>query len=188
MKLPKFFIEGRKGKDGKIHSSDARFLKGCIKGWFGKDLDLSENFALIGGASEYNTMAPDIRRSESFQVIMIIDGNGNPSKRKQEIIEFQKSESLNFPFFLFPNDKDIGELETLLETIAVKKDFLKCFNDYQKCIGKELDIKEKIFAYIRAHEKKKDAATEINRDFTTGGFDLNHDALSPLKVFLSQFF
>ncbi len=69
------------------------------------------------------------------------------SKTKQTISEEQ--------IFLFPNNQDDGDLETLLLEIAKHDEFLKCFEGYLECIkSKEhykpiKDIrKNKLYAYL----------------------------------------
>lgn len=179
MKPLKIFVEGREGQ-----STDAPFIRDCVKAWFGHELQIKENFLHIGGASEYLDMAPDIRRAlEKNEVLLIIDANGDYEKSKKKIEEFQARENISFKFFLFPNNRDKGEIETLLEQIATDRDKLNCFQAYEKCIGKQLDIKDKIYAYISAVAGSK-AAKDGNRNFLTPHFDLNHQSLQPLNDFL----
>lgn len=91
---------------------------------------------------------------------------------------------------MFPNNKNEGYLEKLLEKIATKSGFIECFNCYVKCIeskekgaGKNIYKKSKWYAYKEASgllkaEKKKE---QINYQEY---FDFEHEALENLKNFL----
>ncbi|MGL2565934.1 DUF3226 domain-containing protein [Helicobacter pylori] len=55
----------------------------------------------------------------------------------EHICEKLKEKGINFPreqIFLFPNNQDDGDLETLLLEIAKHDEFLKCFEGYLECI------------------------------------------------------
>ncbi|EQD99169.1 hypothetical protein L931_01035 [Helicobacter pylori PZ5024] len=76
------------------------------------------------------------------------------SKRKQTISEEQ--------IFLFPNNQDDGDLETLLLKIAKHDEFLKCFESYLECIkSKEHHEpiknirKNMLYAYLEVFEPQK---------------------------------
>ncbi|MGL2443267.1 DUF3226 domain-containing protein [Helicobacter pylori] len=76
------------------------------------------------------------------------------SKRKQTISEEQ--------IFLFPNNQDDGDLETLLLEIAKHDEFLKCFESYLECIkskGHHEPIKNirknMLYAYLEVFELQK---------------------------------
>ena len=189
----KILVEGKLDKKkGIAHSSDSRFLRDCVQHWFNIDLDLVNNFEYIGGASELREMAIPIRRLQEedliHEVLVIVDANGDVAKRKAEVERFQQESGLSFRFFLFPDNSTNGEVETLIEAVATQRKFIDCFNDYERCIGKPLDLKDKVFAYIAAASKNHDDAKDINRKFSADLFNLDHAALNPLKEFLSPFF
>ncbi|MGN8328665.1 DUF3226 domain-containing protein [Helicobacter pylori] len=76
------------------------------------------------------------------------------SKRKQTISEEQ--------IFLFPNNQDDGDLETLLLEIAKHDDFLKCFEGYLECIKSKEHYKpiknirkNMLYAYLELFELEK---------------------------------
>jgi hypothetical protein len=175
--------------EGIAGSSDERFIKACIKHWFGGNHENTAEFQFMKGVDEFEDFAVRIKRTiDKQKLLMIVDANGKPEKRKTDIVEFQKKHDWHFPFFLFPNNKDKGEIETLLVKIATQKDKLKCFEDYEKCINQSLDIKDKIYAYITACTGNKEAARDKNRDFSSGHFDLDSPALDSLKEFLTPHF
>ncbi len=76
------------------------------------------------------------------------------SKRKQTISEEQ--------IFLFPNNQDDGDLETLLLKIAKHDEFLKCFEGYLECIKSKEYYKpiknirkNMLYAYLEVFELQK---------------------------------
>ena len=112
--------------------------------------------------------------------------------------------SSEIDIFLFPNNKDKGELETLLIDIAKLPQFVECFDSYVKCV-KSKDInavnninkKSKMFAYreVSGLEKllkklKDDNKTprnflENNQIFSQY-FDFDSPKLEPLRNFLCK--
>ncbi|GAA7999072.1 hypothetical protein HpCS30_02400 [Helicobacter pylori] len=76
------------------------------------------------------------------------------SKTKQTISEEQ--------IFLFPNNQDDGDLETLLLKIAKHDEFLKCFEGYLECIKSKEHYKpiknirkNMLYAYLELFELEK---------------------------------
>ncbi|MGL2517954.1 DUF3226 domain-containing protein [Helicobacter pylori] len=123
------------------------------------------------------------------------------SKRKQTISEEQ--------IFLFPNNQDDGDLETLLLKIAKHDEFLKCFESYLECIKSKEHYKpiknirkNMLYAYLEAlglenltktnigvfddkgkiKEKNKEEYEKLKEVI-----DFNSKSLIPLKNFLGQF-
>ena len=92
--------------------------------------------------------------------------------------------------FLMPNNKDNGNLETLLENIAREKCILKCFDNYKRCIQKIKDKnqniylpakKSKVFAYLESFGFKNGVNNfKINESI----IDFENEYLQPLKDFL----
>lgn len=123
------------------------------------------------------------------------------SKRKQTISEEQ--------IFLFPNNQDDGDLETLLLKIAKHDDFLKCFEGYLECIKSKEHYKpikrirkNKWHAYLEALGLENLTKTNIDVFDSKGKIkeknkeeyeklkeviDFNSKSLIPLKNFLGQF-
>ncbi|EMJ41367.1 hypothetical protein HMPREF1432_00505 [Helicobacter pylori GAMchJs114i] len=89
---------------------------------------------------------------------------GFDNKLKHIYEKFQEK-GIDFPkeqIFLFPNNQDDGDLETLLFKIAKHDEFLKCFEGYLECIkSKEhykpiKDIrKNMLYAYLELFELEK---------------------------------
>lgn len=135
------------------------------------------------------------------RVLVVFDADMNYEKRKSEIEELvqnrtgKNSENPNLDFFLFPNNKESGNLEDLLEKIIKleHKGIFNCFEAYKKCLGKKNrsdrsyvrpNKKAKIYAYkeaLGAMEKGKD-------HFSPEYWEFENSSLDPLKNFLCENF
>ncbi|MGN8425178.1 DUF3226 domain-containing protein [Helicobacter pylori] len=154
------------------------------------------------------------------QVCIIFDADKKESQESDAgfdnklkyIREKFKEKRIDFPreqIFLFPNNKDDGDLETLLLEIAKHDDFLKCFEGYLECIKSKKHYKpiknirkSKWYAYLEALGLEN--LTKTNIDVFDGKgkikekykeeyeklkevIDFNSNSLIPLKDFLGQF-
>jgi hypothetical protein len=141
------------------------------------------------------------------KVLVIFDADANDNegdfvKRKKQIEDYALSLD---GIFLFPDNKNDGALEDLLEKIInpVNQPVFDCWEDYERCLrecagkvaGKELTMpakKSKIYAYLevltgRTQEEKK-KIKDPNRDFPNSEhWDLDVDFLNPLKSFLLKY-
>jgi len=76
----------------------------------------------------------------------IIDADKSFEDRNQDMRRLTKDKDINF--YIFPNHKDDGNLETLLlSKIEIENKILKCFDDYKQCVEKDIDNKAKLYAY-----------------------------------------
>ena len=134
--------------------------------------------------------------------LVIFDADDDFEQRKKELENWGESKNLSFEIFLFPNNKDKGTLEDLLENIIVDKNqpIFDCWNDYENCLRnkkiegrkKPLTVpakKTKIYGYLEALLEKTDAEKkkikESNRDYKNKEhWNLDADYLNPLKDFL----
>lgn len=125
-------------------------------------------------------------------------------KRKEEIEKGMTDNGITFPYFLYPNNRDEGEVETLMEATArrdLHQTFFDCFEDYERCVlgskdteGNPLyntpNLKGKLHTYISAQKLSNNKRRRIgsgNWLFDDGTFwDLNVVSLQPLKEFLSK--
>ncbi|NHA54933.1 DUF3226 domain-containing protein [Helicobacter pylori] len=129
----------------------------------------------------------------------------------KHIREKFKEKGTDFPkeqIFLFPNNQDDGDLETLLLEIAKHDDFLKCFEGYLECIKSKEHYKpinnirkSKWYAYLEALGLENLTKTNIDVFDDKGkikekhkeeyeklkeAIDFNSNSLIPLKNFLGQ--
>ncbi|WP_120826199.1 DUF3226 domain-containing protein [Helicobacter pylori] len=96
------------------------------------------------------------------KTLIIFDADKDYESNKKEILKVvskTKQTISEEQIFLFPNNQDDGDLETLLLEIAKHDEFLKCFEGYLECIkSKEhykpiKDIgKSKWYAYLEVFE------------------------------------
>ncbi|AEN18080.1 DUF3226 domain-containing protein [Helicobacter pylori] len=120
-------------------------------------------------------------------------------KFKEKGIDFPKEQ-----IFLFPNNQDNGDLETLLLEIAKHDEFLKCFEGYLECIKSKKHYepiknirKNMLYAYLEAlglenltkidifdNEGKIKNKYEENYRRLKEAIDFNSESLIPLKNFL----
>lgn len=128
----------------------------------------------------------------------------------KHIREKFKEKGTDFPkeqIFLFPNNQDDGDLETLLLEIAKHDEFLKCFEGYLECIKGKKHYKpiknirkNMLYAYLEAlglenltkidifdNESKIKNKHEENYRRLKEVIDFNSNSLIPLKDFLGQF-
>lgn len=135
--------------------------------------------------------------------IVIIDADNDIDVRRKDILDWKQKNSLEFEFFLLPNDKDNGALEDLLERIINpnNKPIFDCWEDYEKALVK-LDIpgrtppplttpakKTKIYGYLEAllgpTKDEKELIKERNRKYDNKmHWNLDAECLKPLKEFL----
>jgi hypothetical protein len=136
--------------------------------------------------------------------IVIFDADSNFEDKKKEIEKWKSDFNLSFELFLFPNNKDKGALENLLEEIIPEKNqpILDCWMVYEKCL-KSKTIKErekpltppakktKIYGYLEAlagkSKSEKVKIKEKERDYRNPDhWDLEALYLNPLREFLMQ--
>ncbi|GAA9723662.1 hypothetical protein VN0039_04970 [Helicobacter pylori] len=211
--------------------SDKNFLSWCLDVWEyqahfdiihveGKDKLFSDEFY----EKIENILTNNNQRYK--QVCIIFDADikeesqesdaGFDNKLKHIRKEF-KEKGIDFPkeqIFLFPNNQDNGDLETLLLEIAEHKEIIQCFKRYLKCIEcKCIGIKEhhgpiknirksKWYTYLEALGLENLTKTNIDVFDDKGKIkekykeeyeklkeviDFNSNSLIPLKNFLRQF-
>lgn len=178
----KFFVEG---------SADRKFLMDLMVEHFQIVLE-KEDIDILDGWGNYKSVIIRFNEQNDYpeKVILILDND--TEERKQEILAGLSGLVGNTELFLLPDDSRIGELETLLSDIAVKRDIIECFDQYKKCISQynPTDEKDKIFAYLDAllpKKEKKHLIKEENRNYRNKDhWDLHHKSLTPLLAFLSK--
>ncbi|GAA9848624.1 hypothetical protein VN1286_00700 [Helicobacter pylori] len=153
------------------------------------------------------------------QVCIIFDADKKESQESdagfnnklEHICEKLKEKGIDFPreqIFLFPNNQDDGDLETLLLEIAKHEEFINCFESYLDCIKKKEHYKpiknirkNMLYAYLEAFgledldAKKNIFDTEGKvKDQYKGDYEklqevigFDSKPLVPLKKFLERF-
>ncbi len=100
----------------------------------------------------------------------IVDADTSFSNRNKEMEELTKTNKV--PFYIFPNHKDNGDLETLLLShVNEENEIIKCFDAYKTCVKKDIDNKAKLYAYTTLEHNKKPEQYIEELDV---GTDFNH--------------
>ncbi len=156
------------------------------------------------------------------QVCIIFDADKKESQERNagfdnklaHICKELKEKRIDFPreqIFLFPNNQDDGDLETLLLEIAKHEEFINCFESYLDCIKKKEHYKpiknirkNMLYAYLEVlgledlYTKKNifDTEGKVNKvknkykgyyEKLKEVIDFNSSSLVPLKKFLERF-
>jgi hypothetical protein len=122
--------------------------------------------------------------------------SGGVINRMKYLNKVKSDKKIDFDTFLFPNNKDDGDLETLLLRIANEPYNIsdKCYENYIKCceqiseksFANELrEDKSKVFNYFRTYYGMK-SAKEENRRYESKYWDFNNNELSQLKNILEN--
>ncbi|WQT43783.1 hypothetical protein KVC87_01900 [Helicobacter pylori] len=152
------------------------------------------------------------------QVCIIFDADKKESQESdagfdnklEHICKELKEKRIDFPreqIFLFPNNQDDGDLETLLLEIANYKEFINCFESYLDCIKKKEHYKpiknirkNMLYAYLEElglenlYTKKNifDTEGEVKNEYKEDyerlkkTIKFESDLLDPLKNFLER--
>ena len=137
--------------------------------------------------------------------LVIFDADDDYEARWKELSSIKERDGVEFELFLFPDNRDAGALEDMLENIINTRNrpILDCWENYEKELV-QLQIegrtppplttpakKTKIYGYLEAllgeskNEKKK--IKEKERDYeNTLHWDLDAEYLERLKVFLMK--
>ncbi|MEK7434756.1 MAG: DUF3226 domain-containing protein [Cyanobacteriota bacterium] len=200
----KIFVEGK---------GDESFIYAYIKHLFGKDKAdfIKPNIIKTGGWTKIDLIVQQFIETidSNGKNLIIFDSdsvsnNGGFTKRKNELEQKKEFLSIDFELFLFPNNKDDGDYEFLLENIINQNHsvIFQCFNNYETCLKAHKDDegkniynlpirKSKIFAYIDAFNfsrKQKEEIKKGNLLFDDSAYwDLNCQYLIDLKKFLEKY-
>lgn len=125
-------------------------------------------------------------------------------KRHESIETEMHNADIVFPYFLYPNNHDNGDVEELMEATALHdthKVFFDCFEDYEKCIkgvknaeGTSVynspNLKGKLHTYISAQKLNKKCRDRLGAGdwlFDRSEYwNLDIVALQALKDFLAE--
>ncbi|GAA8362816.1 hypothetical protein Hpkin12_01410 [Helicobacter pylori] len=189
--------------------SDKIFLEVYL--YFLEDFPI-KNFKVKDVTGKDNLPNRLLENEKYDKTLIIFDADKDYESNKKEILKVvsktqQQQKIIEEQIFLFPNNQDDGDLETLLLEIAKHDEFLKCFEGYLECIKSKEHYepikkirKSKWYAYLEALGLEDLTKTDI---FDNEGkikkkhkeeyerlkevVDFNSKSLIPLKNFLGQF-
>lgn len=202
--MTKIFIEARHKNTAEYH-----FIKTILDIFFPKR---DVNFIFMDGIGnlfkEANTNQISLAQESGEQVIVLADadtkakGNGYV-KRKAEIDKGMAAHALSFPYFLYPDNHNDGNVEVLMEKAArhdLHSTFFDCFKDYENCVSgvkdesgepkyNVPDLKGKLHTYMSAQKLPSKLRDRFgsgdwlfdNKDY----WNLDVEALQPLKDFFT---
>lgn len=144
----------------------------------------------------------DKRVDAGYKILVIQDADdptknhGGKTNRLAYLEQIKSTLSITFETFLFPNNQDDGDLETLLLIIKNEKQFMiadTCYNNFHKeeynnggkFAHELLETKNRVYNYFRTYYGIENAK-EINRKFEKTHWDFNHSYLKPLKDFFEK--
>lgn len=203
--MTKIFIEAKNNK-----TSEYYFLKTIINVFFP---NRDYKFIFMDGIGNlYNeTILNQINLAQESgeQVIVLADADTiakgyGYAKRKEEIDKGMATHAVSFPYFLYPNNQNDGDVEVLMENTArrdLHSTFFDCFEDYEKCVSGAKNergetkynvpnLKGKLHTYMAAQKLPQKLCKRFgsgdwlfdNKDY----WNLNADALQPLKEFFTM--
>lgn len=177
---------------------DARFLEDIITHHFNKTKGIHYSFYELGGITNLRNTGKITRLKETAatkNLLVIVDADKNFSAAQQSLNDIIKNQfSNNVAGFLMPNNKDNGNLESLLFNIVDEKlkPFFSCFDTFQQCLNEAnvgftpYDDKARINALLSALQDDPIGAKD--RVYTKPHWDLDHPYLKPLVDFLYPYF
>ncbi len=167
---------------------------------------LTKNFKVqnIKGKDNLSKRLLEIEKYD--KILIIFDTNKDYESNKKEILKVvskTKQTISEEQIFLFPNNQDDGDLETLLLEIAKYDEFLKCFEGYLECIKNKEHYKpiknirkNMLYAYLEVfgleNLTKTDGKDKIKEkhqeeyEKLKEVIDFSLNSLIPLKNFLGQ--
>ncbi|MCQ2746848.1 hypothetical protein JT084_03120 [Helicobacter pylori] len=111
--------------------SDKVFLEVYL--YFLEDIPI-KNFKVKDVTGKDNLSKRLLEIEKYDKTLIIFDADKDYESNKKEILSKTQQKITEEQIFLFPNNQDDGDLETLLLEIAKHDDFLKCFEGYLECI------------------------------------------------------
>ncbi|SFV70831.1 hypothetical protein MNB_SV-13-2048 [hydrothermal vent metagenome] len=149
-----------------------------------------------------NIILPMERKIKKIGIISDADNNFDLSK--EIVIKAIENSLINkdkFMCFLTPNDKDVGNLETLLLSSLDKENLpqLQCFKEYKECLNNSIENIEKraidkheVEAYIKFSEKPRNRNQAqfsfVDEKGDTGLWDLSKKEFEPIIAFVELCF
>ena len=155
-----------------------------------KYLNIEVRIDVVDGKDNLINRVNLVKANKNYLIIFDADNDYNNSKDNIENqINQMNISNENYDIFLLPNNKDNGNLETLIEKIACHKEVLNCFESYEKCITilgndniKLPPKKSKVFAYMQSFGFKN---TIKPKEFDLSLYvDFENKYLEDLKDFL----
>ena len=142
----------------------------------------------------------EINKESYDYTVLILDADESVEASKELADNYVNDLSLSNSF-LFPDDENVGDLETILENIQVDQNIADCWSNFENCIhGKDVAYtipakKSKIHTYLEILNPNTNAGKqnckERNRNYKDTQIWSINDLTNPynekLKTFLDQY-
>lgn len=144
------------------------------------------------------------REAVISKIGIITDADQDFQQSEDEVKEAIASSAIDMKkinYFITPNHKDLGNLETLLLSSLDKTDIpqLQCFEEYKKCLTESVsDIekraidKHEVEAYIKFSQKPRNRNQAqfsfVDNNGDTGLWDLSKKEFQPIIEFVESIF
>jgi len=150
-------------------------------------------------------LKPEERDIDKIGIIQDSDKDFQKSKENiEKAIEDSNIDKAKIEIFLTPNNKDLGDLETLLLSTLDKENIpqLQCFQDYKSCLNEHINIdtkaidKGELYSYTMFSKDGKDYFTPQNsfmykknkKYYDTELWNLEKSEFYPIINFISRIF
>jgi len=184
------FVEGE---------ADLKFITDFVFHKFNYSLEKGTEIQEVKGKDNLKEFEQRFKASSDrdFINLLIFDADTSYQETNKELEQRKVDVGIQFNAFLFPDNNEAGDLESLLEKI-INPDYkvvFDCFERFRSCINeipaindKALNRKTKIHNYISVLSDPE-SAKEKNRNYRNSKlWNLNSDQLTPLFDFLSPYF
>lgn len=197
------FIEAEKPD-----TAEHYFLAALMAKYFpGAEYELIHMRGVANLFNETNLNLLRSKTAEGSQCMAILDADTvvkgwGSAKRRAEVEDNQRATGVHFPFFLYPDNGNDGDVEHLMESLArhdLHPTFFNCFRQYEMCVGGELDeqgrqryntpdLKGKLHTYMSAQKLSNAQRRRLGHGdwlFDDLSFwDLGRPTVQPLVAFL----
>ncbi len=179
------FVEGK---------ADKRFIEDFILFHFGNDKRKEVLFIDVEGKDKIHLSKNEFIKNTDQEGInlLIFDADKNFSERVIELKKQKQNLNIEFNLFLFPNDKESGDLETLLLnlTVAEHQGIFECFKPFNDCLLNKNStynvpsLKTQIYSYLDFQNLEP---KENNRNYLSNSWNLDNQYANSLLEFFKKY-
>lgn len=182
--MNKIFVEG---------DADKKFIQDYLNYLFG--IETKDSRIVIdelGGKDALKASKPNFNKNTELggRNLVIFDADDDCETRREELLQEAKELGIPFELFLFPNNQENGNLETLLRrlTVADHEGIFDCFIPFNECLKLKNpnydvpNLKLQLFSYLsfRGIESKEKKRNYLDIQ----SWRLDDSSLIPLRDFL----
>lgn len=204
-----YIVLEAKSKD----TPEAHFIRAVLDCHFPhSQIDVDYKIVYADGKDNLKKLSPILQsnKEEGIRNVLIFDADspsngGGYERRKNELLDAREQMGLDFDLFLYPNDRQDGDVEVLMESVAQRdrhSRFFSCFEKYEECISLDKDRngdakyltpnrKGKLHTYISSMKLSSKQRRSIGKgDWlfdNTDYWNLESGALAPLVSFLKKY-